>query len=136
MRSKEFRKAMKSEAIKRMKILEIRADIINAYEDGDKLLCVKEGRVIDVPLDILNKIKAWEKEYGNLAYYVIFSELWDYRVYNALSVSCYIEDWKYERSLVDNGWAMAYTINVTKPEYSESGSIRLFNQSGLLQRIN
>lgn len=126
---------MKNEAIKRMKVLGIRADIINAFEE-DKLLCVKDGKVIDVPLVILNKIKAWEEQFGNLAYHVVYSELWNYKIYNALSVSRYEEDWKYEQSLVDNGWAMAYTVNVTKPEYSESGSILLLNQSGLLQRIN
>ena len=127
--------AMKSEAIKRMKALEIRADIINAFEE-DKLLCVKDGKIIDVPLGILNKIREWEEQFGNMAYHIVYSELWNYKIYNALSVSCYEEDWKYEQSLIDNGWAMAYTVNVIKPEYSESGSIRLTNQSGILQRIN
>ena len=129
------KEAMKNEAIKRMKVLGIRADIINAFEE-DKLLCVNDGKVIDVPLVILNKIRAWEEKFGNLAYHVVYSELWNYKIYNALSVSRYKEDWKYEQSLIDNGWAMAYTINVTKPEYSESGSICLLNQSGILQRIN
>ncbi len=70
-----------------------------------------------------------------MVYHVVYSRLYGYEIYNALSVSNYIEDWEYETFMIDQGGTMAYTINVSKPDYSESGSIVLENHRGILRRI-
>lgn len=127
---------LKQEAIKRMKMLKINDDVVNIYNLSNKLLCSNYGFITEVPSNILQQIKDWEKRYGNLAYHVIYSKLFGYEIYNALSVSNYKEDWIYERRIINDGWAMAYTVNVTKPDYSESGSIKLYNFQGILERIN
>lgn len=127
---------LKQEAIKRMKMLKINDDVVTIYNSSNKLLCSNYGFITEVPFNILQQIKDWEKRYGNLAYHVIYSKLFGYEIYNALSVSNYKEDWIYERGIINDGWAMAYTVNVTKPDYSESGSIKLYNFQGILERIN
>lgn len=126
---------LKQEAIKRMKMLKINDDVVTIFNSSNKLLCSNYGFITEVPPNVIQQIKDWEKRYGNLAYHVIYSKLFGYEIYNALSVSNYKEDWIYERGIINDGWAMAYTVNVTKPDYSESGSIKLYNFQGILGRI-
>lgn len=135
MRSKEFRKVMKSEALKRMERLKIYDFVIDAFESSDRLFCSDYEKVREVPPEILKEIQDWEKKFGCLAYHVVFCKLYGCEIYNALSVSNYIEDWSWENSLIEDNRAIAYTINTTIPEYSESGSIVLDNNRGILQRI-
>lgn len=127
---------LKQEAIKRMKMLKINDDVVTIFNSSNKLLCSNYGFITEVPPNVIQQIKDWEKRYGNLAYHVIYSKLFGYEIYNALSVSNYKEDWIYERRIINDGWAMAYTVNVTKPDFSESGSIKLYNFQGILERIN
>jgi len=47
-----------------------------------------------------------------------------------------MEDWDYENEILEIGWSMAYTINETIPQFSESGFILLKNSNGILHRIN
>ena len=131
----QSRKAMKIEALKRMKQLGLREKIINTFKAEDKLLCSDRGKLTDVPPEILKEIREWEDTYGCMAYHVVHNGLYGYEIYNALSVSNYLEDWIFERRLIDNACSMAYTINITKPDYSESGSIQLAKFMGLLMRI-
>lgn len=135
MRSKRFIEAMKVEAVKRMKQLKISDEAITAFESENKLLCSYYVLQKEVPSVILKEIQDWEKKFGCIAYHVIYSKLYGYEIYNALSVSNYIEDWDYENALIADNRSMAYTINITKPDYSESGSIVLDNNRGILQRI-
>lgn len=131
----QSREAMKIEALKRMKQLGLREKIINTFKAEDKLLCSERERLKEVPPEILKGIREWEDNYGCMAYHVAHNELYGYDIYNALSVSNYLEDWIYERRLIDDMCSMAYMINVTKPDYSESGSIQLTRRLGLLMRI-
>jgi hypothetical protein len=135
MRSKGFRQVMKAEAVKRMRRLRISDDAIDMFESEDKLSLSFYVLQKEVPTEILSEIRAWEKEYGNIVYHVVYSRLYGYEIYNALSVSKYIEDWDYETTMIDKGRTMAYTINVSKPDFSESGTIILENHRGTLQRI-
>lgn len=135
MRSKRFIEAMKVEAVKRMKQLKISDEAITAFESENKLLCSYYVLQKEVPSEILKGIQDWEKKFGCIAYHVIYSKLYGYEIYNALSVSNYIEGWDYENALIADNRSMAYTINITKPDYSESGSIVLENHRGFLRRI-
>lgn len=126
----------KQEALYRMNKLNILPDVIDTFEKSNEIRCSDYGKIIAVPKNILKDIRRWEADYGCLAYHVVHSKLWGFEIYNALSVSNYKEDWVYERRLIDSYCSMAYTINVTKPDYSETGSIQLYNYNGLLERIN
>lgn len=134
MRSKRFKEAMKAEAIKRMKRLGISNEVITIFESENKLFCSYYVAQVDVPSEIISELQNWEKESGNIIYHVVYSKLFGYEIYNALIVSKYIEDWDYETIMIDKGRTMAYTINVSKPDYSELGTIILENHHGVLQR--
>ena len=98
----QSREAMKIEALKRMKQLGLREKIINTFKAEDKLLCSERERLKEVPPEILKGIREWEDNYGCMAYHVVHNELYGYDIYNALSVSNYLEDWIYERRLIND----------------------------------
>lgn len=125
----------KKEALYRMNKLNILSTVIDAFEENDEIQCSDYGEIIATPENILEDIRRWEADYGCLAYHVVHSKIYGFEIFNALSVSNYKEDWDYERRLIDRICSMAYTINVTKPDYSESGSIQLYNYNGVLERI-
>lgn len=140
---KMSRDAMKDEALDRMEFLGLPSYAKAAFKQSDMLTLsdindlVCSSRVDGVPEEIMKQIKAWEEKYGNYVYHVIHS-VGVFEMYNCLSVSGYESDWDYERDLMeDRGdtWAMAFCINVTKPEYTESGSIKIENHSGVLKRV-
>lgn len=140
---KMSREAMKDEALDRMELLGLPSYARAALKQSDMLTLSDindlecSSRVNGVPEEILKQIRSWEEKYGNYVYHVIHSEgVFD--MYNCLSVSGYESDWDYERGLMeDRGdtWAMAFCINITKPEYTESGSIKIENHSGVLTRV-
>jgi hypothetical protein len=125
----------KQEALYRMNKLNILPDVIDTFEKSSEIKCSDYGKIIAVPKNILKDIRRWEADYGCLAYHVVHSKLYGFEIYNALSVSNYKEDWDYETTMIDKGRTMAYTINVSKPDFSESGTIILENHRGTLQRI-
>lgn len=140
---KMSREAMKDEALDRMELLGLPSYARAALKQSDMLTLSDindlecSSRVNGVPEEILKQIRSWEEKYGNYVYHVIHSE-GVFEMYNCLSVSGYESDWDYERGLMeDRGdtWAMAFCINITKPEYTESGSIKIENHSGVLTRV-
>ncbi|ADL36113.1 hypothetical protein bpr_II175 (plasmid) [Butyrivibrio proteoclasticus B316] len=126
---------MKNEAIRRMESLKIREDVIADYKETGKIWCSDKDKITDVPEDILREINRWEAQFGNLVYHVIRG-YFGYSTYECLSVSRYKEDWGYERELIDDSWVMSYSINMDRPCYTESGSIKVENKDGVLMRIN
>ena len=130
---------MKQEACYRMNEHELPDVVIAAFRKNDALRCSNGTFFSGVPEEIQKQIAAWEKKYHNLVYHVIHSKMitpWGaYEIYDCLSVSCYRDDWDYERGLIDDDWVMSHGINVTKPEYTESGSIKIENHSGVLKRV-
>lgn len=130
--SKEQKKNI---ALEYMSGLKIRQQVIDQFKENDKLLCSKGNFIVDVPEDILKQIRAFEKEYRNKVYHVVYSDIYGCKIYNALSVSCYAEDRWYESKLITKSRAMAHCINITIPEYTDSGSILLRNNNGVLERM-
>lgn len=125
---------MKQEAISRMQRLELDEFVIEDFKNG-KLSLSDHNRITDVPEDILKQIKEWENKYHNLVYHVVHGGF-GYETYECLSVSNYKEDWDYEDSIMDDNWVMSHSINISIPAYTESGSIKVKNNNGILQRIN
>lgn len=134
---KQSKEALAEEAIRRMKMLQLPENIIAEFEKNGKLM-LSDCYSSEVPEDILQQIKAWEEKFGNLVYHVIHTK-WKFETYECLSVSAYKSDWEYERNLIEdptNQWPMAFCINKTIPEFTESGSIKVKNNTGILERIN
>ena len=128
-------KSMKDEAYKRMAMLGLSKDVIDTFSNG-KLLCSDRDCITEVPKNILERIEEWQNKFGNLVYHVVHSEFMNCETYNCLSVSCYKEDWDYERHLICDDWVMCHSINMTFPENTESGSIEVININGILIRVN
>lgn len=125
---------MKQEAISRMQRLELDEFVIEDFKNG-KLSLSDHNRITDVPEDILKQIKEWENKFHNLVYHVIHGDF-GYETYECLSVSNYKEDWDFENSIMDDNWVMSHSINIDIPSYTESGSIKVINNNGILKRIN
>ena len=133
---KQSRIFMKEEAIKRMLKLGLEMGPFNDLALRDKLVCSDNGMLKDVPEEILQNIKEWESKYNNFVYHVIHSTLYGFEIYDCLSVSCYKSDWDYENDCINYRYSpMSYSINVTKPEYTESGLIVVAVRKGVLKRL-
>lgn len=143
---KMSREVMKDEALERMELLGLPPYAKAAFKVDDYLTLsdisdkVCQSRVDGVPEDIKKLIRAHEEKFGALIFHVIHTiGLYEgTETYDCLSVSPYGSDWDYERDLMeDRGdmWAMSYSINVTAPDWSESGSIKIENHSGVFKRV-
>lgn len=143
---KMSREAMKNEALERMELLGLPPYAKAAFKVDDYLTLsdvsdkVCQSRVDGVPEDIKKLIKEFEEKFGALIFHVIHTKgiYVGFEYYDCLSVSPYESDWDYERNLMeDRGdtWVMSYSINVTKPEFTESGTIKIENHSGVLKRV-
>ena len=133
----EDRASMKSEAIKRMKMLSLDQEIISQYLDADIVVCSDNGiHFTEVPPEITKQSIEWQQKFGSLVYHVIHAYIFGLETYELLSVSPYKEDWKFEKGIIENSWVMVHSINLTVPENSESGSIHVVNNHGCLKRIN
>lgn len=125
---------IREEALWRMEKLKIHPIVIEEYKNGN--LGVSDGdRVKKVPENIQKMIDEWEERFNNKVYHVIHGFLGWYEIYDCLSISPYEEDWDYEREIMDTNWVMAHGFNLTCPKYSESGSILVKSENGILKRI-
>ena len=136
--------SMKTEANGRMVILGLPLEIIKKFSADNKLMCSDGSSFVEVPEEISKQIAAWEKLYKNLVYHVIHTpkNSWEFNghkvqfeTYECLSVSLYKEDWEYEKGCLEDDWPMAYCINVTVPDFTESGLVQIENRKGILKRI-
>ena len=138
--------SMKDEALDRMELLGLPAYAKSAFKADDYLTLsdisdeVCQSRVDGVPEGIKKIIKEHEEKFGALIFHVIHTTglYGGIETYDCLSVSPYKSDWDHERVLMENRgdtWTMAFSINVTIPEYTESGSIKIENHSGVLKRV-
>lgn len=126
---------MKNECIRRLKYLNLCASAIDDFEKLSKISMSDKDKIVDVPENILKDIEEWEKKYGNMVYHVIHTSFMGMDTYECLSVSKYPEDWNYEREIMMDNWVMSHSINLTIPEWSESGSIKVKEHGGILTRV-
>ena len=100
--------SMKNEAQRRMKFLGIKDELISAFITENKLYCSDNRKIVDVPKDIQKKIDKWQGQYKNLVYHVIHSHFMC-ETYECLSVSCYKEDWDFEREIMKDNWVISHS---------------------------
>jgi hypothetical protein len=132
----ESTESMKEECFLRMDAYHLRKDVIDAFKDG-KILCSEDGKIVELPEEISQKIAALEDEFKNMYYHVIHTKnlFGKVEVYDILYTSCYMEDWEYEGELADCGMVMVRSENMTVPAWSASGTICIVEENGVLRRL-
>lgn len=128
------RAEMKKEAINRMKRHGLSSDVIAKFENNNTLYCSEDGVLRELTGNERIMIAKFEKESYCLVYHLIHCH-GKMETYELCRVSFYSEDWDYENSNIDNGWLLVRSENITKPEWSESGSIIIKESNGALTRI-
>lgn len=124
---------LKIEARERMKMLKIYPLIIDDFVERGQLWTSASDLRNPTPEE-LEHVRAYEKKFGNRIYHLIRGQFMDCEVLNMLSISPYMEDWEYERSLIPEGSVMSRSDNLSIPDWSESGIIFVRNESGVLRR--
>lgn len=116
-----------TEAIQRMKALNINTDAIHAF--------MKDG-VIPISFDTVenvyglkpglsDRINAFEDKHNALVYFVIFTPTFLGDMESYLFVSDFREEWDMDNEDLRDGYVMTWTENLTYPQCSEFGSISI-----------
>lgn len=135
----------KSEAVKRLKKLGILDQVVAEFEN-DGVIEYSEptnigGHKVGALFwlhnnpEWLEMVKEFETKYNSMAYHVIHSYTEFGEMLSILHVSSYPEEWEIDNEDIDDGYAMAYVINLTYPEFSEFGTITIAKASGGLVRV-
>ena len=127
----------KTEAIKRMKALDLYKPYINLFEKDNKIfLSEMTGGVYEFDDDeeLNAKVKAFEAEHDALVYHVIRTMTQFGELYNFLYVSDYEEEWEMDNADIADGYALAYVWNKTDEWCSEFGSIGVRGKFGGIVR--
>lgn len=118
------RSERKEEAVKRLKLMKAGDFIIKDLRNG-LLHCTEPyGATYYVSDEMAEKIEKLEEKYDMYIYHVIHSyhpEIGD--MYSYLYVCKDKEEWEYDIDDIKNGCILAYTENVTCPDFSEFGCI-------------
>ena len=124
-----FTEKMRREALRRMKMLGLSSEMIEAFEkDGSIYYTDENGEAKPFNEQVSKQAYKAFAEYSHRSrnetiYYCIqtptkFGELWSF-----LTVSEFPEDWPIERAGIPNGNLFAYVYNAENPVFSEIGSI-------------
>ena len=129
------REMKKAEALERMKMLKLHSNVINEFQNQDKInLSENGGFLYWLNDDQKKRVTEFEKKYDALVYHVIrniteFGELLSY-----LYVSDSEEEWEMDREDLRNGTALVYVENLNDKWCSEFGSIGIQPSLGGLLR--
>lgn len=124
----------KTEAIKRMKTLNIIPDAIKQFENKNTVMVSENGFLYEINDEQKNIIKEFEDEYNALVYIVIQNCTEFGKLYTFLYVSEHTDEWDMDNSDLTSGYPLAYIYNSTCPDFSEFGSVGIKNQFGGLIR--
>lgn len=107
------REKMKSEAIKRMKMLKMLDQPIKEFQENELLNKSELGMGILYWLteEEMDQVREFEEEYGAVVYHVILSQTEFGPMYSFLYVTKYEEEWAADRQDLRSGQAIAYIVN-------------------------
>lgn len=131
----QLKQAQVTEALIRMKRLELHENVIKEFYEEGKLNLSENGGL----LYWLNEkeeamVRAWEKETGNVVYHVIKDKMEYGLSYSYLYVSEDVEEWILDNDDLKEGIILAYVKNVDDDSCSEYGSIGIIPNIGGLKR--
>lgn len=128
----------KSEAINRMKVLDLYKPYITLFEKDNKIFMSEmTGGVyeFDDDAELNAKIKAFEEEHNALVYHVIHTMTQFGELYNFLYISDHQDEWEMDNEDIKDGYALAYVWNKTDEWCSEFGSIGVQGKFGGIVRV-
>ena len=132
------REIKKTEALKRMKALDLFAPCIKAFEKRNEVqLSEMTGGLYEFSgeEELTAKVKAFEEEYNALVYHVIHTFTGFGELYSFLYVSDHQDEWEYDNEDIKENYTMAYVWNKDDEWCSEFGSIAVRQKFGGLVRV-
>ena len=121
----------RTEALKRMKLLNLHENVIDDFKEIALLNQSEHGGILYWGEgEMEKKIREWEEKTGNLVYHVIHDYTEFGELLSLLYVSQYEEEWEMERDDLEDGYPIAYVMNLTDDWCSEYGSIGIRPQWG------
>lgn len=115
----------RAEAIKRMKLLRLPKEIIEAFRvNGSVHLCARpSGNFLALTEAEAKEVKAFEQSHGALVFFVTRAVT----LFGTLDAYFFVgndpSEWAYERGDYNEGYAYAYVFNRNNPDCSEFGDI-------------
>ena len=121
----------RTEALKRMELLKLHENVIDDFKEISLLNQSELGGILYwVEGEMEKKIREWEEKTGNLVYHVIHDYTEFGELLSLLYVSQYEDEWETDREDIQDGYALAYVMNLTDDWCSEYGSIGIRPQWG------
>ena len=121
----------RTEAWKRMELLTLHENVIDDFKEINLLNQSELGGILYwVEGEMEKKIREWEEKTGNLVYHVIHDYTEFGELLSLLYVSQYEDEWETDREDIQDGYALAYVMNLTDDWCSEYGSIGIRPQWG------
>lgn len=140
----EIAQAQVTEALLRMKKLNLLGGVVEQFKDCGKLLksenfCVgnRENRIpilYDLSDAETQMVRKWEEETGNMVYHVVQNRMVFGLCYSFLYVSKYTEEWEMDNEYLEEGMPLVYVKNVDDDMCSEYGSIGIKPMHGAILR--
>lgn len=121
------------EAIARLEMLNLHPHILENFREG--VLSKTDTNMTVVKLTDEEKalVDKFERETGNLVYYVIFSNSsMCGESYTFFFVSAYRDDWNIERECLQSSQPLVYVLNRENEMFSEFGSIEIERRNCVL----
>ena len=119
-----LREQQKAEAIKRMKMLSLNANVITEFiTDGTLHKSENYGVVYWLNDEEKEIVKQFEKEHNAVVYHIIKSYTEFGTLLNMFYVSQYIEEWEYDIGNIHDNRQLCYVKNITDDWCSEFGYI-------------
>ena len=130
-----MREKQLEQALKRMEMLNLSKQCINAFKNGN----IWESEGIGALYECNDKekeiIKSFENKTNGLVYHMIHNKFEFGECYTMLYVSQYEDEWEDDMEDIKNGYIFAYVENIDVPDYSEFGSVAIQSNIGGLVRI-
>lgn len=127
---------LKKEALERMQLLKISPEVIDVYAKENKVMVSWKGVFSELSVEEERIIHEFEEKTRKVVFHVISSHMLEADLLEVLFVSRSRKGWKVEKE-----WIRKYSevyckaFNLTTPEYSEFGCIRVRNICGSLCRV-
>lgn len=132
----QIRQAQVTEALIRMKRLDLAENVIEEFHKNGKLNLSEICGILYWLNDEENKmVHEWEEKTGNIVYHVIKNNMEFGLCYSFLYVSPNTEEWVLDDKALEEGFPLVYVLNVDDKDCSEYGSIGIKSNIGGVVRV-
>lgn len=133
---KDLATKQKEEALKRMEMLRMSRQCINAFKRGEVWESEGIGSLYECNEKENGYIKEFENKYGGMVYHMIHNMFEFGECYSMLYVSKQEDEWEMDDQDLEDGYAFVYVLNVDDENSSEFGSIGIQPSIGGLRRTS